>query len=554
MWGKKNQETKVSTFYQGYNIIETLTKSIFGKIKDTMLTIFGIEHAEKYRLPKIIVVGNESTGKSSLLENITKCQLFPRDSKLCTKCPIHVKIKNGKSNYSISYYELLNDTKISVDKSKRKLIKIPIENKNDIYPKVLEYMNKIPIDTISEDELIVEICGENLPTFDFFDLPGIRAYPPQLAETTTKLCRKYLSDKNSIILCVVPATTTRLTSCQSIALITEMGMQDKCILALTMADRLQMENIEELLIKRIIRVSDEIKGLNFAGYVSIVNRLHSDCSSLEENDINEKKWFDENILNCIPDEYKDFENIIKENITVSNLLKQIDALYSKYINENWKPKVKNEIENKISELEFEYFDLGDPVTQEMVVSINKMLTEFINNIYYNRECDNLYPCIVYKERDEDDENKNYYYILNQINNIYDKYEKNEHNQIYNYIINELEYMTEFKMFRFQKVIMKLANLIRDTIKNKTLEKLPEIKKLTIDMLNKNYINQSMDNSNNIFSKFYELFVVYTTFNTQINFELADYEESEEYRNKREKLLNEIALSKEHLKKISEMKV
>ena len=115
-------------------------------------------------------------------------------------------------------------------------------------------------------------------------------------------------------------------------------------------------------------------------------------------------------------------------------------------------------------------------------------------------------------------------------------------------------MTEFKMFRFQKVIMKLANLIRDTIKNKTLEKLPEIKKLTIDMLNKNYINQSMDNSNNIFSKFYELFVVYTTFNTQINFELADYEESEEYRNKREKLLNEIALSKEHLKKISEMKV
>jgi GTP-binding protein EngB required for normal cell division len=554
MWGKKTQEAKVSTFYQGLNIIETLGKSVFGKIKDTMLTIFGLEHAKKYRLPKIIVVGNESTGKSSLLENITKCQLFPRDSKLCTKCPVHVKIKNGKSNYSISYYEPLTNTKASIDKSKSKLIKVQIENKNDIYPKVLEYMNKIPVDTISEDELIIEICGEELPTFDFFDLPGIRAYPPELAETTTELCRKYLSDKNSIILCVVPATTTRLTSCQSIALITEMGMQDKCILALTMADRLQMENIEELLIKRIIRTSDEIKGLNFAGYVSIVNRLHSDCHSLEENDLNEKKWFDENIVNCIPENYKQFENTIKENIMVSNLLKQIDALYSKYINENWKPKVIKEIENKISELEFEYYDLGEIVTQGLVDSMNKQLTEFIKNIYYGGHYMNFYPEIIYEEKSMMDEDKKYHYILSQINKIYIGYEKNEHTKVFDYIVSEVGNMAEFKMFRFPKVIIKLAYYIKDSMKNKSLEKLPEVKKMTIDVLNKNYIDENMDECRTIFSKFYRLYVIYTTFNTKINFQIEDYEESEEYRDKRVKLLNEIALSKEHLNKISELKV
>lgn len=78
--------------------------------------------------------------------------------------------------------------------------------------------------------------------------------------------------------------------------------------------------------------------------------------------------------------------------------------------------------------------------------------------------------------------------------------------------------------------------------------------MTIDVLNKNYIDENMDVSRTIFSKFYRLCVIYTTFNTQINFQIEDYEESEEYRDKRVKLLNEIALSKEHLNKISELKV
>lgn len=549
LWGKKAQEVKVSNFYQGLNIIETLGKSLFGKIKDTILTVFGVEHTQEYKLPKIIVIGNESTGKSSLLENITKCQLFPRDSKLCTKCPVHVKIKNGKDNYSISYYAPSENIK-----NKRKLIKVSIENKNDIYPKVLEYMNKIPVDTISEDELIIEICGENLPTFDFFDLPGIRAYPPNLAVTTTELCRKYLSDKNSIILCVVPATTTRLTSCQSIALITEMEMQKNCILALTMADRLQSENIEELLIKRIIRTSDEIKGLDFAGYVSVVNRLHSDFHSLEENDLNEKKWFDDNILNYIPNEYIIFEDKIKQNITVTNLLKQIDVIYSKYIDENWIPRVKKEIETKISELEFNYFDLGEIVEQTLVDRINKMLTEFINNIYVNGFYYELYPQLIYKELLNGSDCEKYYYALEQIDKIYNKYKLIDNGLIYEYIVTEVSKMAEFKMFRFQKAIHKLADFISNLFQIKTIEQLPEIKKLSIDMLNRHYVCEEMNNCNNIFPKFYELFVVYPIFNTPIDFKIEDFEESEDYRNKREELLKNILISKEHLNKIGEMKV
>ena len=300
-WNKNKTQINISEFFKGVNIFEHLINSTFGKIKKLFSEIFTKEDINQYKLPKVIVIGNESTGKSSLLENITKCQLFPRDVKLCTKCPIHVKLTNGSSKYVVSFDD--NATKIVKE----------LKNKSEIYPIITEFMNKLPPDYISEEEITIDITDENIPTFEFYDLPGIRTYPPETAETTTKLCKKFLADKNAIVLCVVPATTTRLTSCQSIALISEMNMEHNCILALTMVDRVQCENVEELLIKRIIQTSDEIKGLNFAGYVAVINRVHSDLHSLEESDNNEIKWFNEHILQDIPEEYSPFENKIREN-------------------------------------------------------------------------------------------------------------------------------------------------------------------------------------------------------------------------------------------------
>ena len=98
MLKRQQSKTTISEFYQGDNIMSHLTNSLFGKIKK----IYEQDKTNKlYQLPKVIVIGTESSGKSSLLERITKCQLFPSDSKLCTKCPIKVKLENGKPSYSI---------------------------------------------------------------------------------------------------------------------------------------------------------------------------------------------------------------------------------------------------------------------------------------------------------------------------------------------------------------------------------------------------------------------------------------------------------------------
>eukprot|EP00967_Tisochrysis_lutea_P069340 scaffold91081_cov16-Tisochrysis_lutea.AAC.2 len=50
---------------------------------------------EDFQMPRIVVVGGESTGKSSLLENITKCAVFPRDKDICTRMPIRMQLTNA---------------------------------------------------------------------------------------------------------------------------------------------------------------------------------------------------------------------------------------------------------------------------------------------------------------------------------------------------------------------------------------------------------------------------------------------------------------------------
>ena len=215
MLKQQNKSTTISDFYQGNNIFTQLNNSLFGQIKKE----FEQDKTNKlYQLPKVIVIGAESSGKSSLLERITKCQLFPSDSKLCTKCPIKVKLQNGTASYSI---QLPGDTIQQ------------LENKKDIYPIVQNYMNSLSNDIIYKDEIIINITDIDVPDFEFYDLPGIRTYPQNVADLSVNICKKYLSDKNSIVLCVVPCTTTRLTSCQSIALVKEAKMDHKTILALT---------------------------------------------------------------------------------------------------------------------------------------------------------------------------------------------------------------------------------------------------------------------------------------------------------------------------------
>ena len=87
-----------------------------GRAKDTMVLPRGREYAhsrteinnivkmlrdagteELVKLPKIAVIGNQSSGKSTLIEPISQLSL-PRGTGLCTRCPMEVFLSKADPN------------------------------------------------------------------------------------------------------------------------------------------------------------------------------------------------------------------------------------------------------------------------------------------------------------------------------------------------------------------------------------------------------------------------------------------------------------------------
>ncbi len=404
------EQTNKTMFYNDNNFFEKMKNSKYSKfinkIKALNIPI------NEYKLPIIVNIGNESSGKSSLIRNILKCDIFPIDRNLCTKCPIKIELFNSKNEeYIISFK---NETFKLTDKEKTKL-------------HVSAIMNKI--DDIVEDELYIKICNEYVINSTFYDLPGIIEYPAEMRDKSKNIINKYITQPNTLIICVIPANTTRLTSNQALGMVNDANKTKDCIIALTMVDLLHNDDIE-IFIDRILLRNNEIKKLNIKKIIGVISH--------KNKDINENVWFDNNLLNTIND--NNLKNNIKKNISLENLLISVDEMFNDFISSNWKNDAINKTNKEIAKLENDYNQLGKDITL-------KELLEFIKT---NLKLDCLItPDIKFKV---------YYYFRSYLTydedikdmiNIYENYKNNIIKKINEDIENIFNFDDDYKYCRFE---------------------------------------------------------------------------------------------------------
>jgi hypothetical protein len=74
--------------------------SVLGQVSKLLLTAinelqaYGVDSA--IPLPKIVAVGDQSAGKSSLIEAISEIKV-PRDAGCCTRCPLQLNLRNDEA-------------------------------------------------------------------------------------------------------------------------------------------------------------------------------------------------------------------------------------------------------------------------------------------------------------------------------------------------------------------------------------------------------------------------------------------------------------------------
>ena len=102
-----------------------------------------------------------------------------------------------------------------------------------------------------------------MPTIELVDLPGIQLYPTDLYKQTRKLVNSYLQEEDTLVLCVVDATTPSLDSSIAVKMVRGSAKLPSTILALTKADLIRdEESTVEHIFERVLNRSKEMAELS----------------------------------------------------------------------------------------------------------------------------------------------------------------------------------------------------------------------------------------------------------------------------------------------------
>lgn len=166
----------------------------------------------KIDTPTLVMVGSQSSGKSTLINRMLGLEVIPIGSTMETRTPINIELINSTSffiefgNYNDLKWTRTKTIQITDIKNKEDINKIKTEIK------ILTKVNAGNDMGISDKEINIKFNSPYVPNLNFIDLPGLtmiactdRGQPKDIKEQIRKLITKYISNPNNIILCIMPA-------------------------------------------------------------------------------------------------------------------------------------------------------------------------------------------------------------------------------------------------------------------------------------------------------------------------------------------------------------
>ncbi|XP_027299094.1 dynamin-1-like protein isoform X6 [Anas acuta] len=355
---------------------------VINKLQD----VFNTVGADIIQLPQIVVVGTQSSGKSSVLESLVGRDLLPRGTGVVTRRPlilqlVHVSPEDGRKTAG-------DENDPATWKNPRHLTKeIDAEEwgkflhtKNKIYTDFDEIRQEIENETerisgnnkgISPEPIHLKIFSSNVVNLTLVDLPGMTKVPvgdqPKDIELQIReLILQFISNPNSIILAVTAANTDMATS-EALKIAREVDPDGRRTLAvITKLDLMDAgTDAMDVLMGRVIPVK--------LGIIGVVNR--------SQLDINNKK----SVADSIRDEYgflqKKYPSLANRNGT-KYLARTLNRLLMHHIRDCL-PELKTRINVLAAQYQSLLNSYGEPVEDKsatLLQLITKFATEYCNTI------------------------------------------------------------------------------------------------------------------------------------------------------------------------------
>ncbi|XP_006639146.2 interferon-induced GTP-binding protein Mx3-like [Lepisosteus oculatus] len=317
-------------------------------------------------LPAIAVIGDQSSGKSSVLEALSGVAL-PRGSGIVTRCPLELKLKKIREEDDWT-------AKISYQGHEEDIL-LP----SDVEQKIREAQNEMAgVGVGISDELIsLEIASSDVPDLTLIDLPGIarvavKGQPEDIGEQIKRLIRKFIQRQETINLVVVPCNVDIATT-EALQMAQEVDPEGERTLGILtkpdLVDKGTEETIVEIVRNQIITLSKGYMIVKCRGQKEINDKV-----SLDEASEKEKTFFED---------HPNFSTLLEEGYaTIPCLAEKLTLELVEHINKSL-PALEEQIEAKLAETsaELERYGKGPPADpmEKMGFLIDKV-TAFTHDI------------------------------------------------------------------------------------------------------------------------------------------------------------------------------
>jgi hypothetical protein len=386
--------------------IEDIRLNLTAGIHDELDKLANMKLIEELKLqfPKLIVIGNESHGKSTVLERIIGLPLFPREKGICTRCVIRVHLRRCNPNEA-AIAEITTRPVSSNLTSEGASVLAALDN---IRQKVQEVMNDlVNADRrkrliLDDQEIIVKIKSPSCLNMDVVDVPGlVMTIPPgetqNLPEVTHNLAQRIVKqENNSSIFLLVNDVRVPPNQSRSCAIIQQAKVENQTLGVLTKLDTFISEEgneVEELtsLLSGTAKYSFPVGG----GWMATASKkvgpssLKGSIKPLEELQLlAETNKQEEQIFNT---KYRTVYESMKDCLGIESIRNRIRQLYEGYLEAHWMPGLREHWHKLMC---------GKNLTGELLESYNfltnmMMLPPQLVRKAIDKECFNILGIIIF---------------------------------------------------------------------------------------------------------------------------------------------------------------
>uniref|UniRef100_A0A8C1TVH8 dynamin GTPase n=1 Tax=Cyprinus carpio TaxID=7962 RepID=A0A8C1TVH8_CYPCA len=236
---------------------------LINKLQDAFSSIGQSCHLE---LPQIAVVGGQSAGKSSVLENFVGRDFLPRGSGIVTRRPLILQLVNSKAEYA-EFLHCKGRKFVDFDE-----VRLEIEAETDRLTGSNKGISPVPIN--------LRVYSPNVLNLTLIDLPGMTKVavgdqPVDIEYQIRDMLLQFISKESCLILAVTPANTD-LANSDALKISKEMDPQGlRTIGVITKLDLMdEGTDARDILENKLLPLR--------RGYIGVVNRSQKDIDGRKD--------------------------------------------------------------------------------------------------------------------------------------------------------------------------------------------------------------------------------------------------------------------------------